>query len=66
MRDLLEITDRLARVGSPPTGEELEHLRQRLDSYRRVADARCETLRARLEMAEDFASTLRHRLGAKT
>ncbi|MFH8973786.1 MerR family transcriptional regulator [Streptomyces sp. NPDC017890] len=62
MRDLLEITDRLAAVGGALTGEERERLRERLDSYREVADARCETLRARLSMAEDFAATLRQRL----
>lgn len=62
MRDLLDITDRLAAPGEPPVGEERERLRERLDSYRKVADARCETLRARLTMAEDFAATLRRRL----
>ncbi len=62
MRDLLEITDRLAASDDPPTGEERELLRERLDSYRKVADARCETLRARLAMAEDFAATLQQRL----
>ncbi|MDG9720038.1 MerR family transcriptional regulator [Streptomyces sp. DH24] len=66
MRDLLDITDRLAASDDPPVGEERERLRERLDSYREVADARCETLRARLEMAEDFASTLRNRLQADT
>ncbi|MBX9394192.1 MerR family transcriptional regulator [Streptomyces sp. TRM72054] len=64
MRDLLDITDRLAATDDPPSGEERERLRERLDSYRKVADARCETLRARLEMAEDFAATLRRRLHA--
>lgn len=64
MRDLLDITDRLADGGDPPAGEERERLRERLDSYHKVADARCETLRARLEMAEDFAATLRRRLRA--
>ncbi|WP_171118240.1 MULTISPECIES: MerR family transcriptional regulator [Streptomyces] len=64
MRDLLDITDRLAATDDPPAGEERERLRERLDSYRKVADARCETLRARLEMAEDFAATLRRRLHA--
>ncbi|GAB2891710.1 MerR family transcriptional regulator [Streptomyces sp. NPDC006265] len=64
MRDLLDITDRLAVTDDPPAGEERERLRERLDSYRKVADARCETLRARLEMAEDFATTLRRRLQA--
>ncbi|MCC9710641.1 MerR family transcriptional regulator [Streptomyces sp. MNU76] len=62
MRDLLDITDRLAATDNRPAGEELERLRERLDSYRKVTDARCETLRARLEMAEDFATTLRRRL----
>ncbi|WP_121749958.1 MerR family transcriptional regulator [Streptomyces sp. E2N166] len=62
MRDLLDITDRLATSDDAPTGEERERLRERLDSYRKVADARCETLRARLTMAEDFAATLRQRL----
>ncbi|CAM5607223.1 hypothetical protein SALBM135S_07218 [Streptomyces alboniger] len=59
MRDLLEITDRLGTSLEPV---ERERLRERLDSYRKVADARCETLRARLTMAEDFAATLRHRM----
>jgi DNA-binding transcriptional MerR regulator len=65
MRDLLDITDRLAATDDPPADEERERLRERLDSYRKVADARCGTLRARLEMAEDFAATLR-RLQADT
>ncbi|MBN0042857.1 MerR family transcriptional regulator [Streptomyces actuosus] len=59
MRDLLQVTDRLTGADGPPAGEELRLLRERLDSYRAVADARCRTLRARLEMAEDFAATLR-------
>ncbi|MEU7317205.1 MerR family transcriptional regulator [Streptomyces sp. NPDC007083] len=62
MRDLLEITDKIADTGNPPQGEERERLRERLDSYRKVADARCETLRAQLMAAEDFAATLRRRL----
>jgi DNA-binding transcriptional MerR regulator len=65
MRDLLEITDRLAAYDDPPAGAELERLRERLDTYRKVADARCETLRARLMAAEDFAATLRRRLDAQ-
>ncbi|MDO0936340.1 MerR family transcriptional regulator [Streptomyces sp. DG2A-72] len=63
MRDLLEITDRIADTDDPAAGEEKERLRERLDSYRKVADARCETLRAQLMAAEDFAATLRRRLG---
>ncbi|MBQ0866183.1 MerR family transcriptional regulator [Streptomyces smyrnaeus] len=64
MRDLLEITDRIAATDDPPTDEERKRLRARLDAYREVADARCETLRARLEMAQDFAATLRQRLNS--
>ncbi|NEY34038.1 MerR family transcriptional regulator [Streptomyces sp. PRKS01-65] len=62
MRDLLEITDRLGATDDPPTGEELQRLRDRLDAYRVMADERVESLRTRLEMAEDFAATLRRRL----
>ncbi len=61
MRDLLSITDRLAS-GEPLPDAERERLRERLDAYRKVADARCETLRAQLMAAEDFAATLRRRL----
>jgi DNA-binding transcriptional MerR regulator len=64
MRDLLQITDRISTTDNPPTGDELQRLRERLDTYRKVADARCETLRAQLMAAEDFATTLRHRLDA--
>ncbi|MET9860251.1 MerR family transcriptional regulator [Streptomyces smyrnaeus] len=64
MRDLLEITDRIAATDDPPADEERKRLRARLDAYREVADARCETLRARLEMAQDFAATLRQRLNS--
>lgn len=64
MRDLLEITDRIAATDDPPAGEAKERLRERLDSYRKVADARCEKLRAQLMAAEDFAATLRRKLSA--
>lgn len=64
MRDLLEITDRIATLDDPPVGEERERLRERLGSYRKVAEARCETLRAQLMAAEDFAATLRRRMDA--
>ncbi|MDQ0745928.1 DNA-binding transcriptional MerR regulator [Streptomyces africanus] len=64
MRDLLEITDRLGDLDDPPSPQARERLRERLDAYRKVADARCETLRARLTMAEDFAATLRERMSA--
>ncbi|MFW6692829.1 MerR family transcriptional regulator [Streptomyces sp. MAR4 CNX-425] len=62
MRDLLQVTDRLAAADDPPAAGERERLVERLDSYRKVAEARCETLRARLEMAEEFAATLRGKL----
>ncbi|MBN3931719.1 MerR family transcriptional regulator [Streptomyces verrucosisporus] len=64
MRDLLSITDRLS-AAEPPEEAERERLRERLDTYRKVADARCETLRAQLMAAEDFAATLRRRLGPR-
>lgn len=65
MRDLLQVTDRLGATEDPPAGEERARLTERLDSYRKVAEARCETLRARLEMAEEFAATLRGKLGER-
>ncbi|UGY94369.1 MerR family transcriptional regulator [Streptomyces gobiensis] len=60
-RDLLEITDRLSATEPPPAADR-ERLRERLDAYRKVADARCEKLRAQLIAAEDFAATLRRQL----
>ncbi|MCM2579525.1 MerR family transcriptional regulator [Streptomyces meridianus] len=66
MRDLLEITDRLSATDDHPSAAERERLRERLDAYRKVADARCETLRARLMAAEDFAATLRRRFDTRT
>ncbi|GAA2450625.1 MerR family transcriptional regulator [Streptomyces macrosporus] len=65
MRDLLDVVDRLSSDEPLPDAER-ERLRERLDAYRKVADARCETLRARLMAAEDFAATLRRRLDART
>ncbi|MDK1473799.1 MerR family transcriptional regulator [Streptomyces sp. 549] len=63
MRDLLEVADALqASDGDDPA--ERERLRQRLDAYREVAEARCASLRASLAAAEDFARTLRKRLDA--
>ncbi|MGK5499753.1 MerR family transcriptional regulator [Streptomyces sp. URMC 125] len=63
MRDLLAITDRLSSA-EPLEDTERDRLRERLDTYRKVADARCEKLRAQLMAAEDFAATLRRRLRA--
>lgn len=65
MRDLLEITDRLTASDDPPAGAESQRLRERLETFRKAADARCETLRAQLTAAEDFAATLRSRLSAQ-
>jgi DNA-binding transcriptional MerR regulator len=65
MRDLLDITDRLADPAGTLPNEERERLRQRLRAYHQVAEARCETLRARLAMTEDFASSLRALLNAE-
>jgi len=64
MRDLLQVTDRLSS-GEPLTDAERERLEERLDAYRKVADARCEALRAQLMVAEDFAATLRRQFGAR-
>ncbi|MFF3525407.1 MerR family transcriptional regulator [Streptomyces rubiginosohelvolus] len=55
-RELLDILDALQKTGT--TGEDRQQLRGRLDTYRQVTDARCEALRARLEMAEHFAASL--------
>ncbi|WP_342634702.1 MULTISPECIES: hypothetical protein [Streptomyces] len=54
-RELLDL-DALQKAGT--TGEDRQQLRGQLDTYRQVADARCEALRARLEMAEYFAASL--------
>ncbi|MDK1476360.1 MerR family transcriptional regulator [Streptomyces sp. 549] len=65
MRDLLEATDRLASPEPMEDGER-ERLRKRLDSYLTAAEARCETLRAQLTAAEDFAATLRRHQASDT
>ncbi|MCZ7415402.1 MerR family transcriptional regulator [Streptomyces sp. WMMC897] len=62
MRELLAATDALNAAEAPP-GAELERLRERVESYHKVAQARCEKLRSQLLAAEDFARTLRHQLG---
>ncbi|MFB7558204.1 MerR family transcriptional regulator [Streptomyces brevispora] len=63
MRDLLEITDRLGAQDDPPAPLERERLRERLDAYRKVADARCETLRATGD-GRGLAAMLRDRMNA--
>ncbi|MBB1259367.1 MerR family transcriptional regulator [Streptomyces alkaliterrae] len=63
MRELLEIIDRIAAADDGQSADdERQRLRERLDSYQKVADARCEKLRAQLMAAEDFAATLRRKL----
>ncbi|AOT60011.1 MULTISPECIES: MerR family transcriptional regulator [Streptomyces] len=62
MRDVLDLTDRLASVDDPPDDEERALLRARLDTYRRAVEARCEALRVRLRRAEDLAAALRGHL----
>ncbi|WP_431784493.1 MerR family transcriptional regulator [Streptomyces chumphonensis] len=61
MRELLAATDAL-HADDAPRGEELGRLRERVEAYRKVAEARCEALRAQLLAAEDFARTLRRQL----
>lgn len=65
MRSLLEITDQLSDTENPPSPERREQLREQLGTFHKVADARCETLRARLAMAEDFAATLRSHMNGR-
>jgi DNA-binding transcriptional MerR regulator len=62
MRDLLGVLDHLddAATGAATHDQLLE----RLAMYRAAADARCDTLRGQLRIAESFAGTLRLRLGA--
>ncbi|WP_175407349.1 MerR family transcriptional regulator [Streptomyces sp. TRM64462] len=63
MRELLELIDQAVDMRSAALSEaERVRLAERLESYRKVTDARCETLRSRLEMAEDFAATLHRRV----
>jgi DNA-binding transcriptional MerR regulator len=61
MRELLGVVDRLAEATELPD-EERTRLRERLNAYHQVAEARCERLRAQLMAAEDFAGDLRRRL----
>ncbi|WP_189534797.1 MerR family transcriptional regulator [Streptomyces roseolilacinus] len=62
MREVLTLTDRLAEPDDPPSDEEREHLRARLDAYRKAVEARCETLRVRLRRAEELSAALRSHL----
>lgn len=62
MRDLLDATDRLDAVPAP-RGEERAALLARVRGYERSAAEQIGTLRTQLSRAEDFARTLRSRLG---
>lgn len=62
MRDLLEITDRLDAPEGVPDAERAALL-DRLREYERAAAGRVQELRTQLSRAEDFAETLRIRLG---
>ncbi|MEV4874795.1 MerR family transcriptional regulator [Streptomyces cyaneofuscatus] len=62
MRDLLDITDRLD-AGRPADGDEREALLVRMGVYEQAAARKIEELRTQLSRAEDFAATLRTRLG---
>ena len=62
MRDLLGVLDELD--GPRTAGAAHGQLLERLARYRAAADARCDTLRGQLRIAESFAGTLRQRLAA--
>ncbi|MFJ6615514.1 MerR family transcriptional regulator [Streptomyces sp. NPDC091289] len=62
MRDLLDVTDRLD--AAPPTDStERAALLERMGVYEQAAARKIEELRTQLTRAEDFAATLRTRLG---
>lgn len=61
MRDLLQTLDGLeGAAAAPDTREELVN---RLDVYRLAAEERCQSLRAQLQTAEEFAASLRSEIG---
>lgn len=63
MRDLLDATERLD--SDEPDGiDEREALLERIGTYEQAAAQKIEDLRIQLARAEDFAATLRARLGA--
>lgn len=63
MRDLLDVTDRLDASRSADRTERAELL-ERMAVYERTAARKIEELRTQLSRAEDFAATLRARLGS--
>ncbi|MEU8627348.1 MerR family transcriptional regulator [Streptomyces sp. NPDC048669] len=62
MRDLLDATDRLDAV-PPPAGAERDELLERVSHFEQAAAERVADLRKQLGRAEEFAGTLRERLG---
>lgn len=62
MRDLLDATERLDSNEPTDTGER-EALLERIRTYEQAAAQKIEDLRVQLARAEDFAVTLRARLG---
>lgn len=62
MRDLLDATDRLDGDDTLD-GDEREALLGRVRGYERAATEQVDKLRVQLARAEDFAATLRTRLG---
>lgn len=62
MRDLLDVTDRLDAARSADSIER-EALLARMRAYEQAAARKIEELRTQLTRAEDFAATLRTRLG---
>ncbi|MGN5637362.1 MerR family transcriptional regulator [Streptomyces sp. AC154] len=65
MRDLLDATDHLDAV-PPPDGAEREELLGRVRHFEQAAAERVADLRKQLGRAEEFAGTLRARLGEDT
>ncbi|MFB7933339.1 MerR family transcriptional regulator [Streptomyces sp. NPDC056039] len=62
MRELLAATDRLDS-GDELRAPDREELLERVRGFEQAAQRRVEDLRTQLERAEDFAATLRDRLG---
>ncbi|MEH0549139.1 MerR family transcriptional regulator [Streptomyces sp. B21-105] len=62
MRDLLDATDRLDSY-EPAGIDERQALLERIETYEQAAAQKIEDLRVQLARAEDFAATLRARLG---
>ena len=61
MRDLLTTLDELERDDAGTAGREATL--ERLSTFEAAAELRCQSLRAQLESAEEFAGNLRRELG---